>query len=211
VACSLTRHKAGRRSNDSVIVGDRVFAVADGIDTGSDAGSEALQEIVQRLGSDPLPQVQRLRDAFRGAYVALWFREDKAHAPRSTVTIAVWFGTLIGIAHIGDSRAYLIDRTGVTQLTTDQATADGQERGVTRLGHHQRPPDPEIRRVRVLSGDRLVLCTDGLWRHLAIEDLRASTSLTAQDACQALCAAVPDGDEEASVVIVDFTDIGSAT
>lgn len=94
----------------------------------------------------------------------------------------------------------------MTLLTNDQANGGMGEDGVVRLGQHQRPPDPEIHRLRLLPGDRLVLATDGLWRQLSSSRLLDSRALTPSDACAWLCSDCKTDDEEASVVIVDFFD-----
>lgn len=205
-AAALSRPLNGRDPDDAVLVSERVFAIADGLDHGVGSGCQALLELARRLGPHPYPHPRLIRSAFRGAHFALWFRDNHTFTLRSTATVVVWFGTLVAIGHVGDCRAYLISNGEAIQLTSDQSLSITSDDGVTRLGHHQRPPDPEIRRLRILSGDRLVLSTDGLWRQLSPSQLADHRLLTPTDACAALCAGVPLGEEEASVVVVDFID-----
>ena len=204
VAAAKSSPGAGNAPNDGVLVTDCIFAVADGSDEGTGSGQRALSEVVRRLGPAPYPHGHFVRNAFRGAHVALWFDDEGTHTLQSTVTVVVWFGTLVAIGHVGDSRAYLVRGSTVLQLTTDHVTGGPHEGSVTRLGFHQRPPDPEIIRLRIGDGDRIVLCTDGLWRHVTPEHLLESVLLAPHEACNALCAKAPLQDEQASVVVVEF-------
>ncbi len=138
--------------------------------------------------------------------MALWFADDQTFTLRSTATLVVWWATVIAIGHVGDSRAYLIAGGRVLQLTTDHAGSTNSDEDVVRLGHHPRPPEPQVRRLRVGDGDRVVLCTDGIWRHASTSDLMSCASLRPAEACQALRANVPASHtEEASVVVIEFS------
>ena len=106
----------------------------------------------------------------------------------STVVVAVVRppGTLIG--HMGNSRAYLVRRGEVSRLTQDHSlvnllvvageiTAAEAEthpsRGqVTRYVGMPADPLPEVRSLKVQSGDRLLLCSDGLTDMVSDEQLR---------------------------------------
>jgi serine/threonine protein phosphatase PrpC len=203
-AAAMRRPQADGQINDGVLISGRIFAVADGADGGTQSGAHALREVVRRLGPSPRPHALLMRNAFRGAHVSLWFRDERALTLQSTVTVAVWMNTLVVIGHVGDSRAYRIRRGQVLQLTSDQPEGAEGDACVVRLGLELRPPDPEILRVRVDAGDRLVLCTDGLWRHFGNDDLIDFSCLPAGLACAALCDRAPRYGEEASVVVVDF-------
>lgn len=214
-AAALSRLPVGRPPDDAVFISSRVFAVADGADRGIGSGQHALKEVTGRLGPRPYPHPRQLRDAFRRAHVALWFQDDRRLRLRSTVTVAVLGGNVLAIAHVGDCRAYLVTKTDVLQLTREQVGhGSAGDRGigcddtVTQLGHHLRPPDPEIRRVRILDGDRVVLATDGLWRNLSPGVLQSTRVLSPPDACYDLVARAPVGSEEASIVVVDFAENG---
>jgi hypothetical protein len=51
-----------------------------------------------------------------------------------------------------------------------------------------------------------VLCTDGLWRGLTTSHLLEVAAHSPADACQFLCSDFPVGDEEASIVVIDFVE-----
>lgn len=152
VAAALSLPVTGRPLNDGVVIGERVFGVADGVDDGVGTGKQALLEVVRLLGSRPRPR--DLRPALHAANFALWFRAEDAVGLIATVTVAVWCGTRVAIGHVGDSRAYLIRDGLVEQLTTDQARMRRGDGGVVRLGDHQAVPAAEVRLVKLaFSGD----------------------------------------------------------
>jgi protein phosphatase len=96
----------------------------------------------------------------------------------TTVVAAVLAGRRLHIAHVGDSRAYLVGQANVCQLTQDHSwVADAVREGVLTTDEaRQHPRRNLLTRVvgrqpavvvdfdvaDVHSGDYLVLCTDGL-------------------------------------------------
>jgi serine/threonine protein phosphatase PrpC len=97
----------------------------------------------------------------------------------TTLTLAYSVGEHLFLVHLGDSRAYLWRRGGITRLTRDhtvaQALADAGEirpdevRAHPRshvltgyLGGHHGKVRADVRWVRLEDGDRLLLCSDGL-------------------------------------------------
>lgn len=101
------------------------------------------------------------------------------------------------ILNIGDSRAYLISRTeGLSQLTRDHSVvADMVERGEITRNEAKRHPsrnlitravgtadfiEPDVKLQHLKIGDRLLLCTDGLYGVVDDADI-AYTSLVSDD------------------------------
>ncbi len=98
----------------------------------------------------------------------------------TTVVMAVWRkGGEVFIAGVGDSRAYLIRNKRIQQLTVDHSLAqalveaktispaeakDHRFRNVLwkYLGSKEVGEGPDIQVVQVQSGDRFLLCSDGL-------------------------------------------------
>ncbi|HVK15866.1 MAG TPA: protein phosphatase 2C domain-containing protein [Fimbriiglobus sp.] len=98
----------------------------------------------------------------------------------TTVVMAVWRkGTEMYVAGVGDSRCYLIRDGAVQQLTTDHSLAQALVEAKTisaaeakehrfknvlwkYLGSKEVGEGPDVNVIQVQSGDRFLLCTDGL-------------------------------------------------
>ena len=96
----------------------------------------------------------------------------------TTVTGALFDGTQIGLAHIGDSRAYLFRDGQLKQLThdhswvqslVDEGKIDSGEAAVhphrsllLKVLNGQPANDPDLMMLPVSAGDRLLFCSDGL-------------------------------------------------
>jgi hypothetical protein len=199
-AASLMIAGSSRSSNDGVIVTERVFGVADGVDDDDGSGQRALTRIARLLGRRP--RARDLRAVLRAADVGLWCA-DEPDAGSATITLALWNGyDRLDLAHLGDSRAYLVRDGRVIQLTDDHVLDDTDD-GVTRLG--QRNIDQlELVSLILRDGDTVMLCTDGMWRALTPRDLVAAGDLAPTAACAALASRVRDDDEDASIVVVAF-------
>jgi protein phosphatase len=107
----------------------------------------------------------------------------------TTLVVAVIDHDLLSIAHVGDSRAYLLREGTLTQVTTDHSVAQqmldageislAQARRIiaraclTRaVGLRERPPQVQLSHVRWREGDRVLLCSDGLTDALDDDRLR---------------------------------------
>ncbi len=152
---------------DGVMVSAHRFAVADGVDHVAGSGSRALEAVVRLLEfRQPAGSLHR---ALRSSNWDLWYRMGAPVSPSglATITVALWSGYRFVIGHVGDSRAYLVRDGLALQITDDhRTTAQGglSDEAVARLG--QRPADWSADVIRLIPepGDRLLLCTDGLWR-----------------------------------------------
>ncbi len=103
---------------------------------------------------------------------------------RTTLTAAYVFGDILYLAHVGDSRAYLIRDGRATCLTADHTAVGDMVRAKILSpdkirAHTQRSVltkaigiglfvQADIIQYRLHEGDRLVLCSDGVWS--VIED-----------------------------------------
>jgi protein phosphatase len=120
--------------------------------------------------------------------------EAAAHDPAlkgmgTTVTLALVRGADVMIADVGDSRAYFIDgaERRITQVTTDHTVADVLVAAgcITRAQAETHPMKKVLYRVlgqaenleidihcdQLRAGDGLVLCSDGLTRHVKAEEI----------------------------------------
>lgn len=105
----------------------------------------------------------------------------------TTVTAALFLGGQLSVAHVGDSRGFLIRHGGIRQITVDhslvaelvrngglteaQARVHPQRNVLTRALGTEPLVAVDIRREPLQDGDVMVLCSDGVTRHLGNEDL----------------------------------------
>jgi protein phosphatase len=132
----------------------------------------------------------RLASAIRAANSVVhrepWSRPDYA-GMGTTVVAALLREEVLAIAHVGDSRLYLIRNGTIHALTTDHSwvveqilkgfmTEEEAERSprrniVTRALGVESSVDVELTEVPVRSGDMLLLCSDGLTRGVRPDDI----------------------------------------
>jgi serine/threonine protein phosphatase PrpC len=175
-----------QENQDSGYAGPHLLVVADGMGghaAGDVASSIAIGEMVsldaESPGADEALDV--LASALRAANTEL--REAVQHQPElqgmgTTVTALLRTGNKIAVAHIGDSRAYLLREGTLTQITHDhsfvqslidegritEAEAEGhpQRSLVTRVLTGQKDDEPDLAMREARVGDRYLICSDGL-------------------------------------------------
>jgi serine/threonine protein phosphatase PrpC len=219
-------------NEDSHLRGRTVFAVADGLgghqggEVASAMAVEPLAALDGRAFADAAEAAEALAAAVREANRAIIDRAGADPALRgmgTTVTAAALAGgRLLQLAHVGDSRAYLLRGGGpLRQLTDDHtAVAEAVGRGLlTRAQaaiHAQRGVltravglDPGLRvdtpaPLELEGGDQVLLCSDGLTG--VVGDDRIAEVLAGQadgdGACRALIAAANDAGGPDNVTIV---------
>jgi len=209
--------------------------VCDGM--GGAAGGEVASELAVRTTwremreahttDDPEVFARLMRRAVRSANQRVFDESEREASLRGMGTtlssIGVCAGQLIA-AQVGDSRAYLLRAGQLTQITRDQtltsalvgAGRDPAEAalagGATILQALGVAPDvePSLSMVALRRGDRVLICSDGLYNQLglstlqAILDGRASPGARARSLCDAARAA--GGADNITAVIVDLDD-----
>lgn len=189
------------RSNnqDSTFAGERIIAVCDGM--GGHAGGDTASTIairslahIERPGQNT--EVENIAHtmgtsvlAAHDAIVGKAKRERKLHGMGTTVTAVTLTGSHWVLAHIGDSRAYLLrdgqlipaskDHSYVQHLidtgriSEEEAKHHPQRNVVMRvLGDFDIDPHPDISVRSAQSGDRWLLCSDGLCGVLSDDTIR---------------------------------------
>jgi len=175
-----------------------LWAIADGMG-GHAAGDEASQLIVANL--DQINPQASLRDfmaevegALQGAHRALvTARKHLNNICGSTVVALLAQGNRCAYLWAGDSRAYLFRGGRLTQLTTDHSQAElyvqmglmtpEEARGhpaanqVTRAIGAGNILRLDIGAVDIESGDRYLLCSDGLSKHITHHELAGSLAV----------------------------------
>lgn len=146
----------------------------------------------------------------------------KVHDSATTLTAVTIIGGLAYIAHVGDSRCYLITQNGAEQLTTDHSLVQrlielGQLTPEEALDHQQRSVlyrvigQNEVLEVdtftrRLPPDSRLLLCCDGLWNYLSSEEIGEIVMSydNPQEACDKLVELANElgGEDNISVIVV---------
>jgi protein phosphatase len=182
-------------NQDSALCGATVFAVADGMGGhagGEIASSTAVAVLEGALGSVGSPE--GLVEAIRSANEAILSAslDDPSLAGMGTTLVAATLvgtadGDVLVIANVGDSRAYLFHDGRLRQVTDDHSLAaemvrNGDISDVEAARHPQRhvitralgidgTVDVDLFELRLGSGDRILLCSDGLTNELSDEEI----------------------------------------
>ncbi|MDQ1585088.1 MAG: family protein phosphatase [Actinomycetota bacterium] len=203
-----------KRNEDALLVEPEVgvFAVADGMgghpagDVASAAAIRALTaELVDRAVDDTDPPAA-LTAALEGAHRAV--REEAAGDSAltgmgTTVVVALVRGDATWVGHVGDSRAYLLPSGGPLRPVTRDHGAGGY---LTQALGLDRGIAPDVVRLQLGSGDRLLLCSDGLTNMVpdsVLQDLlQASSDPQAASDALAEAALAAGGIDNVTVVVV---------
>ena len=162
--------------------GTVLLAVADGVGGGPGgeiAADAAVNELAKRFFAAPSAQPisERLGDAIREANTAVLRAAEAEAKPSmaSTLVVAAVRGDEAVIGNLGDSRAYVVRDGQSRQLTVDHSGA--QAHGITRFVGDPRGVQADVFVERLATGDRLVLCSDGLTRHVDPTEIAGALAL----------------------------------
>src|SRR3954465_11097573 len=115
-----------RKDNqDSGFASEHLLVVADGVGgaaRGDLASSTAVQALRRLAGPPPADLLEALAGAIHRAHdriAELVEQDPELDGTSTTVTAALFDGIRIGVAHIGDSRGYLLRDHTLSQLTKD--------------------------------------------------------------------------------------------
>ncbi|MCX8007765.1 MAG: Stp1/IreP family PP2C-type Ser/Thr phosphatase [Coriobacteriia bacterium] len=221
-------------NEDAYLMEPPLFAVADGLG-GHQAGEIASTLAVETLyaHAPKRADAKGLARAVRAANAAVIEAAEQGRGREgmgTTLTAAMVEGTRIAVAHVGDSRAYLLSRGSLVQITQDHSLVADMVRSGT-LTHEAARVHPnrsvitralgsdpnmiaDAIEVDAAQGDRLLLCTDGLTGMLddaAIQEI-LRTAPSPKAAVTRLVAAANEagGHDNITVVVVDITE-ASAT
>ena len=165
-----------------------LFALADGMgghpegEVASQLALQTLAAMFQRDSKPTLADPQRfLHEAIMaGHHQLLRYATQKAliDTPRTTIVACVMQGNAAYWAHCGDSRLYLVRSGKLIARTRDHSYSELQQtlshvvpmnnaynRNVlfTCLGSPGKPVVDTVGPLLMQAGDRLLLCSDGLW------------------------------------------------
>lgn len=214
-------------NEDSLLVQPPLYVVCDGMG-GHEAGEVASEIAVRELRAHAPaePDADALGQAVDEANLAIIRAVSEGigrEGMGTTCTAAMLDGDHLAIAQCGDSRAYLLHNGALQQLTRDHSlVADLIERGEIQPEEARTHPwrsyitralglDPRIHadlyELAVDAGDRLMLCSDGLYSMVDDADICRILSRVAdpQEAANALtdAALAAGGNDNVTVIVVD--------
>ena len=235
IASATDRGRVRDKNEDAVLADVPLIAVADGMgghkagEVASSMAVDVLKTWKDRLGgSSGTKAAEILREALADANRTIWEagQKDENLLGMGTTVTAGWIERdALALAHVGDTRAYLLRGGKLEQLTRDQNVAqDLVRRG--RLSEDEAATSPhrhvilqavgvepdgldvEVASVALKPGDRLMLASDGLFGMVQPVDRIREILTEHQDpdeACRVLVdeANAAGGHDNISVVLVD--------
>jgi serine/threonine protein phosphatase PrpC len=226
------------------LIGERhghLFLVADGM--GGHAGGEqasaialvtieefmlnSLKWFFKLQGDGILSEVQ---DALRAADARIF--EESARHPElkgmgTTLTMGYSAHAALYVAHVGDSRCYVLRAGVLHQITQDHTLAQEMVRGgaisaqeaehnqfknvvTNSVGGNKPGLTPEVHKVPLLAGDVALFCSDGLTGMVTGEQIAAvlRSETEAESACRKLVAMANEagGKDNITAIVVRFDD-----
>jgi PPM family protein phosphatase len=228
-------HTGNRRAanEDSYIADAPIFAVADGMG-GHAHGDRASDAVVRRLqavmGSDFVDS-DAIVDALRLATVDIGELDEDEHGIGTTVTgVALGLregGAYFTVFNVGDSRVYSLVGTELRQITIDhsmvqelidagQLSAADAERHpeasvITRAVGFSIEPEIDFVRIPVEPGMRLLICSDGLTREVAVEEIQGhvTAGARARETAEALVEAALEGGGRDNITVIVLDIVGA--
>lgn len=184
-------------NQDSMFLGTAVFVVADGM--GGHAGGEvasriAVETMESELDGDGPHRVLDLVTAVQAANDRVWEQseQDPNLAGMGTTVVAIGLvdeggETRLAIVNVGDSRAYRLSAGELDQISddhslvgelyregrisADEAQNHPQKNIVTRAVGIERFVDVDEFQILPRTGDRYLLCSDGLTDEVSEDDI----------------------------------------
>ena len=216
-------------NEDAFLVEGPLFAVADGMGghlAGDVASRTAVETITTRAEQDSPGDTGSLARLVREANHEIWKKaqsDASLHGMGTTCTLAMLDGSILHIAHVGDSRAYLFRDGDLSQLTEDHTLVgrmvrEGRLRPDEAEHHPQRSiitralgVDSDVavdtQTIELREGDRVLLCSDGLSSMVERESIAAVLGDNAdpQEASERLVhlANEAGGEDNITVVVIE--------
>jgi protein phosphatase len=207
-----------------------LYLVADGMgghtagQVASELAADAALQAIRALEGASASLAEKLRYAVASANRAIYTtaREKPELAGMGTTLVCLLSGQgRAALAHVGDSRAYLVRGERIRQLTDDHsivgellrrneisedAAKEHPHRHVlTRALGVRRAVEPDLAELTPQAGDLFVLCSDGLTNH--VEDHEIAKAVTQEEDLQEACERLIDlangrGGEDNTTIIV---------
>ncbi len=221
-----TFHISHRLGENSLLL-----VVSDGVGgaNGGEIASEltvlAIKDALMKLPREISPY-DRLVAAVEEANHIVWSERKNNTALKNmaaTVTAVLIEGNEVYVAEVGDSRAYLIRKNNIKQVTTDQSFVNYLvQQGVIKPEQAARHPRKNVvlqsignkdavkvavSMFQLKAHDALLLCTDGLSNYLRSDELcQISSSLSPENACWRLVQIAKErgGQDNITLILAKF-------
>jgi protein phosphatase len=219
-----------------------LLIVADGVG-GAQAGEAASAMAVQTMehfvldtlhwfahchGDDDQQVIAEFRQALgqaHGRLRAASLEKPELRGMGTTLTLAYSVNDELFVAHVGDSRCYLMRDQALYRITHDHTLVEEMvERGVIKpeevathrwrhvitstVGGDSPSVRVDVHKLQLQAGDRLLLCSDGLTEMLSKEQLAHLLALeeTPEVVCRKLIALANElgGRDNVTVIVADF-------
>ncbi|MGH3794286.1 MAG: protein phosphatase 2C domain-containing protein [Pseudonocardiaceae bacterium] len=221
-----------QNNQDAVYAGPRLLALADGM--GGHAAGEVASKVViaafaplddDEPGNDLLDQLHDATLAGNAAINELVREDPEREGMGTTLTAVLFGGNKIGLAHVGDSRAYLMRDGLFSQITHDDTFVQSliDEGRITEDEAHHHPqrslllkaltghevePSLTVREAR--AGDRYLLCSDGLSGVVSAETLAEAMQISDPQGCSDRLielALKGGGPDNVTCIVADVVDV----
>jgi protein phosphatase len=212
------------------VVADGVGGGPDGEKASESAITALLRYVSETVGCvngmSPAKETEllgKLEDTVRGVHEKLLAEHEgkRGHAPATTLTMVLLVWPRAYLIHVGDSRAYVRRGTRVQRLTRDQTFGEymvnvgawtEEQAAVARpaatlssaIGGTEMLPVVGL--VDLEPGDRLMLCTDGVTKH--VSDDRITAVMSENESAEAMARKLLDdalaagGTDNIAVIVV---------
>jgi protein phosphatase len=195
-AAALTDIGRVRRNNEDRFFcdeGARIFGIADGVG-GLPGGAEAAQHTVDEISGaihalppGQEPNLTAIVHHTNESVAALGQRISPAMGIGTTLTVGIVRGSSFKLAHVGDSRAYLLRKGEFMRITEDHSVEnearlrrakgevvyyhEANRNALTRCIGQPTPPEVDLIARPLMVGDRYLFCTDGVTRMMPDSEL----------------------------------------
>ena len=211
-----------------------VAILADGVggmergEVASRLAVETALKTFQEARVDQTPQ-QLITQMFNAANLAVYDKSMENHGKArmaTTLAVVVLRNNEITVGNVGDSRVYLVRKATIKQLSTDhtyigmqqkfgliseQEAKTSDKRSVLTRSVGQEPMiRVDVDSATVFKGDKVVLCSDGLYAHVADSEIAEIVSrLSPAQACRQLVALAEQRgtDDNLSVQVLQINEV----
>jgi len=201
VRTDVGRRRRANEDRHAIAAHLGIYLVADGMgghtagQVASDLATQGAVAALESLAGGAARLTEKLRFAVAAANREVFetAQEKPDLAGMGTTLVALLVGNeRIALAHVGDSRAYLVRSGKIRQLTDDHslvaelvrrreitahaARGHPHRHVLTRALGVRRTVDADLAELTPVDGDIFVLCTDGLTGHVQDEEIAAEVT-----------------------------------